>query len=159
MSSRLRSMVGHGAILLGVGLIAGFGLAFTLIGGIEVFPGKIVSFSLPGEPAAWARTHAGGIMNGLMIIALAVTMHLLVVPDSTQSRVFWMVVGAGYANTLFYWAGMFAGSRAITIGDNPLGETNIAASLGGATALVFAFLTLVAVAEIARCAFREPAAA
>ncbi|MEM6605279.1 MAG: styrene-oxide isomerase StyC [Pseudomonadota bacterium] len=155
MNSRMRAMVGHGAILLAIGLLAGFGLAFTLIGGMEVFPGTIVPFEVPGDAQAWARTHTGGILNGIMVLVLALTMHTLIVPEKTEAKVYWMAVGAGYANTLFYWAGMFAGSRALTIGDNPLGATNFFASLGGASALVFAFLTIVALIYLATHAFRS----
>ena len=68
MDKRQRRMVGHGAVVTLLGLLAGFGLLINLIGGFEVLPGTIVEFSIPSDNAAWARTHAGGIMNGMLVM-------------------------------------------------------------------------------------------
>lgn len=157
MDSRTRKMVGHGAIVTALGLLAGFGLLMSLIGGFEVLPGTIVAFELPADPRAWARTHAGGIMNGLLIVAGALVIHAMAVPAAVARHLSWMLVGTGYANTLFYWGGMLSPSRALTIGDNRLGESNLAGVLGLLPAFVFAFVTLAAMAILAREAFREPA--
>ena len=96
-------MVAHGAIIILIALSAGFGLVISLIGGFEVFPGTIVEFGFPGDPRAWARTHAGGIMNGLLVITGALVVHAMDLPEKTASRLYWMLVGTGYANTIFYW--------------------------------------------------------
>ena len=102
----------------------------SLIGGFEVFPGTIIEFEFPGDPRAWARTHAGGIINGLLVIAGALVIHAMGLPQKTASRLYWMLVGTGYANTVFYWGALFAPSRAVSFGDNRLGETNLAGILG-----------------------------
>ncbi|MFL6091293.1 MAG: styrene-oxide isomerase StyC [Aeromicrobium sp.] len=155
MKTQQRRMVAHGAIVILIALFAGFGLVISLIGGFEVFPGTIIHFRFPGDPRAWARTHAGGIMNGLLIFAGALLTHAMDLPQKTASRLFWMLVGTGYANTLFYWGALFAPSHAVTFGDNRLGPSNLAGVLGFAPALVFAFITMLAMVTLIRHGLRE----
>ena len=146
-------MVAHGAIVILIALFAGFGLVISLIGGFEVFPGTIIEFGFPGNPGAWARTHAGGIMNGLLVITGALVIHAMDLPQKTASRLFWMLVGTGYANTVFYWGALFAPSHAVSFGSNRLGQTNLAGMLGFAPALVFAFITMIAMVTLIRHGF------
>ena len=153
MKQQQRRMVAHGAIVILIALAAGFGLVISLIGGFEVFPGTIIEFGFPGDPGAWARTHAGGIMNGLLVMAGALVTHAMDLPQKTASRLFWMLAGTGYANTAFYWGALFAPSRAVTFGSNRLGETNLAGVLGFAPALVFAFITMIAMVMLIRYGF------
>jgi len=153
MKTQQRRMVAHGAIVILIALAAGFGLVISLIGGFEVFPGTIIEFEFPGDPRAWARTHAGGIMNGLLVIAGALVTDAMDLPQKTGSRLFWMLVGTGYANTAFYWGALFAPSHAVTFGSNRLGETNLAGILGFAPALVFAFITMIAMVILIRHGF------
>lgn len=54
-------MIGHAALILLVALVAGICLLVSLVGRLEVAPGQILPPMLPGEPAAWGRTHVGGI--------------------------------------------------------------------------------------------------
>jgi hypothetical protein len=158
MNPRLRRMIGHGAIVTVLGLLAGFGLLMSLIGGFELFPGTLVPFDLPGDPRAWARTHAGGLMNGLLVMTGAVVLHVMPVSQRTTARLYWMLVGTGYANTVFYWGGLLSPSRALTFGDNRLGESNLAGIVGLVPAFVFAFVTTAAMLILAREGFRRPPA-
>lgn len=146
-------MLGHGAIIMFIGLAAGFGLLMSLIGGIELFPGTIISFDIPGDTPAWGRAHMGGLMNGMLVILFALFIHAAQLSTRQAGRIFWMLVGTGYANTAFYWGGLFAPSRALTFGDNRLGETNIAGVLGFLPALVFAVVLMIAMVIVARWAF------
>lgn len=158
MNERQRRMVGHGAILMVFGLIAGFGLVMSLVGGFEIFPGTMLEFSLPSDSGGWARTHAGGILNGIMLFTVALVLWGMRLPEQSEGRIFWMVVGAGYANTLFYWGGMLADNRALTFGDNRFGETSLMGVIGLLPALVFAFVTIIAMLIIAKHAFGEKTA-
>lgn len=121
-----------------------------MIGGLELFPGFILEFGFFGDTGAWARAHAGGILNGIMMFAVAVVAHQIRVPESTSAHLHWMLVGTGYANTLFYWGAILSPSRALTAGDNRLGESNIFGILGYVPALIFAFVAMVAMIMIAR---------
>ncbi len=157
MRTQQRRMIGHGALVILIALAAGFGLVMSLIGGFEVFPGTIIEFEFPGDTGAWARAHTGGILNGLLVIAGALTIHAMTLADKTASRLTWMLIGTGYANTAFYWGALFAPNHAVTFGDNRLGETNVAAVLGVTPALVFAFITMIAMVILIRSAFSKSA--
>ncbi len=153
MNTRTRRMVGHGAIIIFIALVAGFGLLVSLIGGLELFPGFILDFEIPGDTGAWARTHAGGLMNGMLVILFALFIHTAGLPARQAGQLFWMLVGTGYANTAFYWGGLLSPSRALTLGDNRLGESNMAGILGFLPALVFAIVLMLAMVIVARWAF------
>ena len=153
MRTQQRRMIAHGAVVILIALLAGFGLVISLIGGFEVFPGTIIEFEFPGETGAWARAHTGGILNGLLVIAIALVVHSMGLAGKAASRLFWMIVGTGYANTAFYWGALFAPNHAVTFGDNRLGETNVAAILGVTPALVFAFITMIAMVILIKAGF------
>lgn len=157
MDKRQRRMVGHGAVITLLGLLAGFGLLISLIGGFEVLPGTIVEFSIPSDNAAWARTHSGGIMNGMLVMVGALVCWGLQLPERTAFHLYWMLVGTGYANTVFYWGGLLSANRALTFGDNRFGETSLAGVIGITPALLFAFVTIIAMLMISRHAFRDQA--
>ena len=42
LNSRIRNMIGHSAVVIFIALLAGWGLAMSLIGGFEIFPGYIL---------------------------------------------------------------------------------------------------------------------
>ena len=159
MQMQQKKMIGHGAVVILIGLASGFGLVMSLIGGFEIFPGTILEFTIPGDTGAWARAHAGGILNGIFVIAIALVTHAMALPHKTASQLYWMLVGTGYANTLFYWGALFAPSRALTFGDNRLGETNLAGIIGFGPALVFAVVTMIAMVILIRNAFSKSGAA
>ena len=148
-----KKMVGHGALILLVGMFAGVGLLIGLLGGVELLPGHIVALGLPGNPGAWARTHVGGMLNGMLIMLVAVLLPVLDFDEAGSRRMFWMLVGTGWANTLFYWAALFAPNRALTFGDNKFGSTNPAAVIGLTPALVFVIVSIIAVIVLVRRAF------
>jgi hypothetical protein len=148
-----KNMIGNAALLLFVAMCAGIGLLMCLVGGMELFPGKIADIGVPGHAGAWARTHVGGILNALLMLAVALILPGLGFTKRSAARVGWIFIGTGWANTLFYWAALFAPNRALTFGANQFGESNLASALGLAPGLLFAILSLIAVATIARQAF------
>jgi hypothetical protein len=155
MNKKQLQLIGHAAIIMLISLLAGFGLVMELIGGFEVFPTHIIPFDLPGDSGAWVRAHSGGLMNALLIFVVAILIHLMKMPTKPAGQLHWMLIGTGYANTIFYWGGLFAGShRALSFGDNRLGETSIAGIIGILPAFIFAFVMLYASIIIAKEAFR-----
>jgi hypothetical protein len=152
-TSLQKRMIAQGAAVLFVGMLAGFGLVMSLIGGIELIPGSIIEFTIPGDSSAWARTHVGGMMNGILILLVAVVMAGIGCSEALSAKLFWMLVGTGWANTVFYWAAFFAPNRALTFADNKYGESNLAAIIGLAPALLFAVISLIAVFLLMRQAF------
>lgn len=148
-----KNVFGHAALVLLVGLIAGMGLTFSLLGGIELIPGRILPFELPGDNDAWARAHVGGILNAVMMIALGMLLGGLDFPASQARRLAWMLIGTGWANTLFYWMALLAPNRAISIADNRWGAANWASVIGMVPAFVFAFVMVYVAYCFARQAF------
>lgn len=153
MNALQKRMVGHGALIMLIGLVAGIGLVMKLIGGFEVWPNHIIEFELFGTDRAWARTHVGGMMNALMVFVVALLLWALKAPEALNRQLFLMIVGAGYANTIFYWGGLLSSNRALTFGDNRLGETSFWGVIGIAPALVFSFVSIAAFYLLMRHAF------
>jgi hypothetical protein len=146
-------MVGQGAAVMLVGMSAGIGLLISLLGGIELIPGSIIEFGIPGDSGAWVRAHIGGMMNGILIFIVAILIGPLGFAEAGARRMFWMLVGTGWANTLFYWAALFAPNRALSVADNRFGESNLASIIGLVPALVFAVISLIAIFMLMRQAF------
>jgi hypothetical protein len=151
-----RKMIGHGAIVLIFGLLAGFALTIELLGGIEFIPTKITEFELPGDTAAWARTHVGGILNAVLLFSFSMLSHLLNTSIKVAKQFYWMIVGAAYANTIFYWGGLLSGGhRALSLGDNRLGETSLIGFIGFFPAFIFSFVTCIAAIILIKEAFKK----
>ncbi len=145
-----KKMIGQGALILFVGMLAGIGLLVSRLGGVELIPGHIIEFAIPGDASAWVRTHIGGMMNAFLIFLVALMIPGLGFTDKTAHKLYWMLVGTGWANTLFYWAAMISPNRAISFADNRYGPANLASVIGLAPALLFAFVSLIAVFMLAR---------
>jgi hypothetical protein len=148
-----KRMVGQGAAVMLVGMSAGIGLLISLLGGIELIPGSIIEFGIPGDTGAWVRAHIGGMMNGILIFIVAILIGPLGFAEAGAKRMFWMLVGTGWANTLFYWAALFAPNRALSVADNRFGQSNLASIIGLVPALVFAVISLIAIFMLMRQAF------
>ena len=54
---RLQNHAGHGMLVILASMFAGFMLMFGLLGGLEVWPGVIVEFSVYGRLEGWVRAH------------------------------------------------------------------------------------------------------
>ena len=150
-----KRMIAHGAAVTFIGMLAGLGLLMSLLGGLELIPGTITEFAIPGPTDAWVRAHVGGILNGLLTLVVAIVMSGIGVVDAAAKRIYWMIVGSAWAFTVFYWAALFAPNRALSIGDNRWGESNLAAIIGFVPALAFTVFDLIAVFMLTRQAFRS----
>jgi hypothetical protein len=148
-------MVGHAALMLLIAMLAGVGLLMSVVGGIELWPGHVLGIGVPSNPAGWVRTHVGGILNAMLVMLVALLIPGLGFADARAHRLAAFLIGTGWANTLFYWAAMWAPNRALTFGDNRLGASNLAAVVGLAPALLFVIFSIIAVAMIAAQAWRR----
>ena len=135
-------MIGNGLLVILAAMLSGFMLGFGLIGGLELYPGKIVEMPYYGTTDGWARAHTGGTANGLMIIAVALALPLIPLTERMLKLTAWGFVYIGWANTAFYWFGNAAESRALSFGDNPLGASNLLGAAGFGLALVGALLII-----------------
>ena len=150
MEAYQKRLTGHALILLIIGLLAGFMLAFSLIGGLEVVPTLFVTIPTFGTTEGWVRAHSGGIMNGLMLIAFAFIMPHCGLAVERLQLFAKGIIFAGWANTVFYWTGNASGSRALSFSDNELGASNILGIIGYTLAVIAAFVTIYIAAQMAR---------
>ncbi len=142
MNNYQKLMMGHAILILIVALLAGFMLGFGLIGGLEVWPGMIVDMPYYGNTEGWVRAHTGGLTNGLLVLGLALALPHIRLTGNMQRLTAYGIIFAGWANTVFYWLGNAAGTRALSFADNPLGMSNIYGVIGYSLALPAAFLLL-----------------
>ena len=109
---------------------------------------------VPGSTDAWVRTHLGGMLNAFLIMLAALAMPVVGFDVPGGRRLGWMFVGTGWANTVFYWAAMFAPNRALSFADNRFGSSNLFTVIGLAPALLFTLVSIVAVVLLAYRALR-----
>jgi hypothetical protein len=143
MNRLQRLMVGHGLLVILVSMLAGFMLLFSLIGGIEVWPGTILPLGVYGTTEGWVRAHSGGAMNGLLAMVVGLALPILRLSPRTGRLTAYGFIYVAWSFTLFYWLGNAAGNRALTLGDNPLGEGDLLGVLGGLPALPSVFIVVV----------------
>ncbi|EAW31154.1 hypothetical protein GP2143_03498 [marine gamma proteobacterium HTCC2143] len=142
MEKYQKLMIANAFLIIMISMLAGFMLAFGLIGGLEVYPGKIVEMPYYGSADGWARAHAGGLTNGLLIIGVALALPLISLSERMCKINVYGFIFIGWANTVFYWFGNAAASRALSFGDNPLGASNIMGAIGFGAAFAGALLII-----------------
>ena len=125
-----RVMLCNGLLVILAAMLAGFMLMFNLLGGLEIWPGKILPIPTYGTSEGWVRAHSGGTMNGLLVIAIALSLPKLNLTEMMQRVTAYGFIYVAWSFTFFYWIGNAAGNRALTIGDNPLGESDVLGVIG-----------------------------
>ena len=60
-------VIGHGMIVLFIGLLAGVMLIFSLLNAVTLWPLPAWEVTVPGSTRGWQAAHVGGILNGVMI--------------------------------------------------------------------------------------------
>ncbi len=138
-------VIGHGMVVLLIGLLSGVMLIFSLLDSVTLWPLPAWDVAIPGSTRGWQAAHVGGILNGVMIGGVALLMSKLEVVGKRAFWIGWGMIITGWANTLFYWAGNFASNRGLSVGATPYGEGDIAgalAFLGGGAGMVFTFIAV-----------------
>lgn len=162
-SARLAHLViGHGMVVLLIGLVAGLMLVFSLLDAVTLWPLPAWEVSVPGSTRGWQAAHVGGIMNGVMMGGVALLMVRLPLSARALGWVGWGMIVMGWGNTLFYWAGNLAANRGLSVAATPFGEGDLAgalAFLGGGVGMVFTFVAVVLLARSAFAAARGALAA
>ena len=136
-------MVINGLLVLTVAMLSGFMLMFLLIGGLEVWPGRILQIPVYGSEAGWVRAHSGGVTNGLLVLMIGAILPNLNLGALSKKLVCYGFVYVAWSFTIFYWFGNAAGNRALTLGDNPLGGTDVFGLIGFIPALPSVFIVIV----------------
>jgi hypothetical protein len=145
-----RIMIGNGLLVVLAAMFAGFMLMFNLLGGLEIWPGTIIPIPVYGTSDGWVRAHTGGITNGLLVILIALALPKLNLTTALQRVVAYGFIYVAWSFTVFYWLGNAAGNRGLTLGDNPLGPSDIIgviAFLPGLPSVVIVVVLLVIAAK------------
>ena len=145
-----RIMIGNGLLVVLASMFAGFMLMFLLLGGIEIWPGKIVPLPIYGTSEGWVRAHTGGALNGILVIVIALALPTLRLSPLMQRVTAYGFIYIAWSFTLFYWLGNASGNRALTLGDSPLGESDIIGIIGFLPGLPSVFLVVVLLAMAAK---------
>jgi len=108
MDSRLRArLVFHGAVVVMLGLLAGFPHAFVLTG------------QLAGEERAWRMAHLEGLLNGMLTMLAGAVGGALVLSASQQRWLLWSLLAAAYGNVIASVLGASAGVRGLALAGPP----------------------------------------
>jgi len=143
-------MAGNGVLMIFMSLVGGLGLWMFILGGFELIPGTFLHFQLPGSEAGWNRTHTGPVMNGLMVIAVALVLPLLDFSEKWGKIWGWIVMLDGWSNVGFYFFSNFSPNRGLAFGRTPIGDSNVFSTLALAPAYLFGVLAMVALVAIGR---------
>ena len=147
-------LIGHGALVIAIGLVSGLFLIFSMLGGFILWPIMDIPYELPGTVRGWKAAHVGGIMNGMLLAGVGLAIAKLALSNRSLKLVFWSLMATGWGNTLFYWGGNFSPNRGLSVHANQYGEANIGgliAFVGGGLPMLF---TIFAMGVLAVAAFR-----
>ena len=115
-----RLLIGHGALMIFVGGVIGFGFLFFLIGDIRLWPipGRI-DYQLPGTYDAWRMAHMEAIVNGAILwIGAAVLQHLPFTTVGVRRTVYTMLVIAWTIVIASALDPLFPDSRGLAVSDS-----------------------------------------
>ena len=71
-------LLAHGGLVLVIGLLSGFGVMFRLLEEIAIWPLPLaLETVIVGSVRGWQAAHVGGILNGVMIVAMAPCLPLV----------------------------------------------------------------------------------
>ena len=125
-----RLMLAHGMLVILVAMLAGYMLMFKLLQGFQFWPGAALHFDVFGSEAGWVRAHSGGTQNGLLVMVVGLALPKLNLSEQMQRYTAWGFIYVAWSFTIFYWLGNAAGNRALSLGDNALGEADLWGVLG-----------------------------
>jgi hypothetical protein len=138
-------LIKNGIAVMIISLLAGFMLAFSMIGAISFSPLPIfVHAQIPGSSQGWHAVHVGAMMNGLMAVLIGVVARWFAVSERAALIVSWGTIIAIWANVCFYVFAMFAPNHGLSLQSNGLGPANLAGAIAFLPAFVGAITLLAA---------------
>ncbi len=126
-----RRLAFHGAVAILLGLLAGFPFAFVILG------------QMNGDLRAWRMAHLEGLLNGMLLWAVAGIGAVLSLGDGAQRTLVWALVVTAYGNSLAAILGAAAGQRGLEPGGT-LANTTVYVMFMVALAAVFVAVGTVA---------------
>jgi len=154
MARYQKLMIAHGFLVTLVGLLAGFMLMFSMLGGLEIWPGDFLQFSVYGTTDGWVRAHTGGVTNGMLTVIVALALRKLDISEKMTAVFAWGLIYCAWTFTAFYWIGNASGNRALSIGDNVFGSADWLSLIGFLPGIPSIFIGPIVLYIGARGAFR-----
>jgi len=133
-------LVVHGAGVILAGMVAGFAYAFVVTG------------DLAGSERAWRMAHLEGVLNGLVLLAVAGIADRLALSARAATMLAWSLIVTAWGNVVAAVIGATLGVRGLTPGGS-LGNTIVYALFMIAVVGILVALVLVAIG--ARTAAKE----
>jgi hypothetical protein len=132
VDKKLRAnLIFHGAIVILLGMLAGFPFALVAMGSME------------GEVRAWRMAHLEGVLNGLLCIAAGAVGRNLALGAGAQRLMTWSFVVMAYGNVLASIFGAWTGQRGLEFA-MPVSNMIVFATFMVAVVAVFVGLILLA---------------
>jgi len=100
-------MIFHGAVVILLGLLAGFPYALVVTG------------SLAGSERAWRMAHLEGVLNGLLVIVVAAVWDRLALDGWKRDVLAWSLVLMAYGNVVASVIGATFAVRGLEPGGSP----------------------------------------
>ncbi|MEM1249567.1 MAG: hypothetical protein AAGA81_10705 [Acidobacteriota bacterium] len=92
----------HALIVLTLGLLAGFPWA------------NVINGTMEGDSRAWRMAHLEGLLNALLMLAVAAAGSLLTLSEARSRALVWLLLLAGYGNIVASIVGASTGHRGLT---------------------------------------------
>jgi hypothetical protein len=104
MEKKLRaSLIFHGAIVILLGMLAGFPYALVVLGTME------------GELRAWRMAHLEGVLNGLLCIGAGSVIGVMALGDGQRRLLAWAFIAMAYCNVIASIVGAVTGQRGLEL--------------------------------------------
>ena len=146
MEKLQRTMLAHGLMVVLVAMFAGFMLMFNLLGGMEIWPNKIISVPMYGTSEGWVRAHSGGILNGVLVFIVGLALPKLNLGNFAQKFTAYGLIYCAWTFTIFYWLGNASSNRGLSIGPSALGEPDFIGLLAFLPGLPSVFIVVIVLA-------------
>ena len=146
MEKLQRTMLAHGLMVVLVAMFAGFMLMFNLLGGMEIWPNKIISVPMYGTSEGWVRAHSGGILNGVLVFIVGLALPKLNLGHIAQKFTAYGLIYCAWTFTIFYWLGNASSNRGLSIGPSALGEPDFIGLLAFLPGLPSVFIVVIVLA-------------
>ena len=107
MRTRPETMIFHGAVVILLGLLAGFPYALVVTG------------TLASSERAWRMAHLEGVLNGLLVIVVAAVWDRLALAGRKRDVLAWSLVLMAYGNVVASAIGATFAVRGLEPGGPP----------------------------------------
>src|SRR5262245_32368150 len=97
-----KSLVGHGVVVILLGMLVGFPYALVVTG------------SMPGAERAWRMAHLEGVLNGLLLVAIGAAGAMIALSERQAWWLRWTLIVTAYGNVIGATLGAAAGERGLS---------------------------------------------